>query len=407
MDFLNRLHIGSYQYDLPDHRIAKYPLAQRDQSKLLLSRNGTLETRVFSELPQLLSSHDLLVFNNTKVVRARLVFYKPTGARIEIFCLEPLDPADYAMAFQQTGQSVWKCIVGNLKKWKGDVLSCCIQGVTLNARIVGSDTQSQQIAFSWNTAIRFGELLELMGDVPIPPYLHRNSEPLDIERYQTVYSKFEGSVAAPTAGLHFTPALFSALRSKQVMLDEVTLHVGAGTFKPVQEEAVVQHEMHEEHFSVSLATLQRIHAHPNAVVAVGTTSVRTLESLYYIGCQVIDHGSFPTYPIKVEQWEPYQKSSTPPVTEVLGRLIEAMECAQKDRIEASTQIMIVPGYRFRLVRKLITNFHQPQSTLLLLIGAFIGDSWQEAYRYALDNDYRFLSYGDSCFFEPHPSVLQN
>jgi len=407
MDFLNRLHIGSYQYDLPDERIAKYPLAQRDQSKLLVSAHGTLETRLFSDLPQLLSPADLLVFNNTKVVRARLVFRKPTGARIEIFCLEPLDPADYALAFQQTGQSVWKCIVGNLKKWKGDILSLNFQGITLNARMVGGDAQSQKIAFTWNPSVRFGELLDLLGNVPIPPYLHRDSEPLDIERYQTVYSKFEGSVAAPTAGLHFTPALFSALRNKGVMLDEVTLHVGAGTFKPVQEEAVVRHEMHEEHFSVSLATLRRIHAHPEAVVAVGTTSVRTLESLYCIGCQVIEHGSLPSGPIKVQQWEPYQRAGSLPVAEVLSRLIEALESEGKDHLDASTQIMIVPGYRFRLVRKLITNFHQPQSTLLLLIGAFIGDRWKEAYRYALENDYRFLSYGDSCFFEPNPSVLQN
>ena len=407
MDFLSQLHIGSYHYDLPDERIARYPLARRDQSKLLVFDGRVMQSRLFCDLPQLLSNRDLLVFNNTKVVRARLVFHKSTGARIEIFCLEPVDPADYAMAFQQTGQSVWKCIVGNLKKWKGGVLSAQSNGLELHARILSSENQSHQIEFEWTPGVRFGEILESFGDIPIPPYLHRESEPLDIERYQTVYSKFEGSVAAPTAGLHFTPELFSVLREKQVMLDEVTLHVGAGTFKPVQEEAIVHHEMHEERFSVSLATLRRIYANPGSVVAVGTTSVRTLESLYYIGLQVIEDASRLKGPLRVQQWEPYQNHALVSVSEVMRQLIETMETHRMDRLVASTQIMIVPGYRFRLVRKLITNFHQPQSTLLLLIGAFIGNDWQRVYRYALDNNFRFLSYGDSCFFLPQDSVLQD
>ncbi len=393
----HRIDIQDYAYDLPEERIAKFPLAERSGSKLLVYRGGAIAERRFRDIGEELPAGSLLVFNNTKVIRARILMHKPSGAHIEVFCLEPHAPADYERALAAVGSCEWSCIVGNSKKWKEGFVEIRFDHAgcahTLRAFRAGERGREQLIRFEWTAPLGFGELLELLGRIPIPPYLNRESEEIDNTRYQTVYSKIEGSVAAPTAGLHFTPELIDSLRRKGFAFGEVTLHVGAGTFLPVKERDATHHPMHTEHFEITLATLELLRANDGRIVAVGTTSVRTLESLPALASRLRTGGSLDEV---VGQWELYDLPADYSGAEALDELIAYLRREGLDRLKAATRIMITPlGYRFRIVRNLITNFHQPCSTLLLLIAAYVGDDWHRIYDYALAHDFRFLSYGDS------------
>lgn len=394
------IDINDFDYPLPEHRIAKFPLEDRSDSKLLVYRNGELSQSNFRSLADELPERSLLVFNNTKVIRARVIMHKESGARVEVFCLEPASPSDYERAFAVRGECEWSCIVGNLKKWKQGFVyidfdydgSPC----RLQAQIVERGEREHIVRFEWNADLTFGQLLEHLGRIPIPPYLNRESEQIDLMRYQTVYSKFEGSVAAPTAGLHFTDELIGSMREKGFCFEEVTLHVGAGTFLPVKSENAAQHPMHTEHFEVRLQTLENLMRYEGEVTAVGTTSVRTLESLPVLAWRVRCGGG-PDVERTIGQWESYDLPEEYSGREVLEDLIGYMRREGLERLKASTQIMITPlGFRFRIVRRIITNFHQPKSTLLLLVSAYVGEqNWRAIYDYALGNDFRFLSYGDS------------
>ncbi len=393
------IDINTYNYELPDERIAKFPLERRSDSKLLVYHPQSIQESRFGNLGDFLPQGAMLVFNNTRVIRARLIMHKESGARIEVFCLEPHAPADYERAFAQKGECEWSCIVGNLKRWKqGEIfIEFDYQGAAyrLEARITERGTHEHIVRFNWTLDLSFGELLEHLGRIPIPPYLNRESEEIDYSRYQTVYSKFEGSVAAPTAGLHFTEELIAQLKGSDVGFEEVTLHVGAGTFLPVKEEDATQHPMHTEHFEVSLSSLRNLLKRHGLIVAVGTTSVRTLESLSALAWRIAQTGDAQCDRV-VGQWELYDIPAEFTGDKALATLIDYMEQRGESSMKASTQIMITPlGYRFRIVKYIITNFHQPKSTLLLLVSAYVGEAWCEIYRYALDNDFRFLSYGDS------------
>lgn len=393
------IDINDFDYPLPDERIAKFPLENRSDSKLLIYRNGDISQSHFRSLAEQLPEGSLLVFNNTKVIRARVIMHKASGARIEVFCLEPHTPADYEHAFIVKGECKWSCIVGNLKKWKEGFIGIDFdyEGTpcSLRAEIAERGEREHIVRFEWDVDLTFGQLLEYLGRIPIPPYLNRESEEIDLTRYQTVYSKFEGSVAAPTAGLHFTDEMIAQMKTNGFDFDEVTLHVGAGTFLPVKSDNAAQHPMHTEHFEVRLATLQNLLAHEGNVTAVGTTSVRTLESLPVLGWRIRQSGE-PDAERVIGQWESYDIPADYTGREVLEDLIGYMQRNGLERLKAATQIMITPlGFRFRIVKRIITNFHQPKSTLLLLVSAYIGDDWRKMYGYALDNDFRFLSYGDS------------
>ena len=393
------IDINQYDYPLTDDRIAKFPLDDRASSKLLVYRHGHITQSTFGNIGDMLPEGATLIFNNTRVVRARLIMHKASGARIEIFCLEPHSPADYERAFAVKGCAEWSCIVGNLKKWKeGEVaIDFTLDGrdSRLSAHIVERGTREHIVRFEWTADMTFGQLLEHLGRIPIPPYLNRDSEEIDNTRYQTVYSRIEGSVAAPTAGLHFTRELIEELRGRGVEFDEVTLHVGAGTFLPVKDDDAARHPMHTEHFEVSLSTIDHLRARYGTITAVGTTSVRTLESLAALAWRIKTTGDADTART-VGQWELYDLPDDFDGDEALTLLSEYMRANGLDRIKAATQIMITPlGFRFRVVRYIITNFHQPKSTLLLLVGAYVGDDWHRIYDYALDNGFRFLSYGDS------------
>lgn len=400
MEATRHIKISDYNYPLPDERIAKFPLERRDHSKLLVYRNGDISESVFASLPDYLPAGSLMVFNNTKVIQARLHFRKETGALIEIFCLEPVQPADYAQNFQQTRRSAWLCLVGNLKKWKEGPLQRQMtvkgQPVTLTARRGEPRGTSHWIDFEWdNPDITFADILEVFGELPIPPYLNRPTQESDKQTYQTVYSKIKGSVAAPTAGLHFTPEVLDALRTKGIDLEEVTLHVGAGTFKPVKSEEIEGHEMHTEYIAVSRHTVEQLLAHAGNVTAVGTTSVRTLESLYYIGAALSEHPDASEEELHVRQWTPYDTSPALTAQEALRNVLGYLDRHGLDTLHTSTQIIIAPGYEYRIVNRIVTNFHQPQSTLLLLVSAFVKGDWRRIYDYALAHGFRFLSYGDS------------
>lgn len=393
------IDINDFNYNLPDERIAKFPLAERSSSKLLIYEDGNIAESNFRNVADYLPAGAMLIFNNTRVVRARIVMHKASGARIEVFCLEPHNPADYERAFAIKGESEWSCIVGNLKKWKeGEVgIDFEYNGEEhrLRAEIVERGTREHIIRFRWSAEITFGQLLETLGRIPIPPYLNRDSEELDNTRYQTVYARFEGSVAAPTAGLHFTPELIATMRDKGFSFEEVTLHVGAGTFLPVKDDDAAQHAMHTEHFIIRRATLENILLNAGNIVAVGTTSVRTLESLTALAWRIRECGT-PNEERVVGQWELYDIPAAFGCKEVAETLIGYMRDNGLEQIKAATQIMITPlGYHFRIVNYIITNFHQPKSTLLLLVSAYVGDNWKRIYDYALANDFRFLSYGDS------------
>ena len=395
------ISISDYAYELPDAKIAKYPLAERDQSKLLVWKDGQIQDAQFRNLADYLPANSLLVFNNTKVIRARLHFLKETGAKIEIFCLDPHEPADYQIAFQTTKSCVWKCMIGNQKKWKGEILRKIIRidetEIELCAEQTNPENNKNLIRFSWNNpGFEFSRIIENAGSLPIPPYLNRETEKSDLERYQTVYSKIKGSVAAPTAGLHFTEKVFNHLKEDGHELAELTLHVGAGTFQPVKSETISGHDMHSEHFYIRRDFLNQLLQHSGKKIAVGTTSVRTLESLYWLGAQAINNPEIIIDGLKVSQWEAYQQSENNfQDKEAINALIGLLDKHQTDFLSASTQIIIAPGYRFRIVDGMITNFHQPQSTLLLLISAYLRDDWRTIYEHALATNYRFLSYGDS------------
>ena len=396
------IHIEDYNYGLEDARIAKYPLPERDASKLLHYKNGVVREYVFRDLPALLPDDALMVFNDTKVVPARLHFVRETGAHIEIFCLEPLDPPEYNTAFAATAETTWKCVIGNAKKWKEDVLrlynpqeDADVSAMDLRAQLIKRDGQTGNVRFFWKGGSPFSRVLELCGTIPIPPYLNRESEQIDAERYQTLYAKFRGSVAAPTAGLHFTQAVLDRIREKGILEETVCLHVGAGTFLPVKSSLVSEHPMHREPFVVSRKLLEQLKAGDRPVVAVGTTSVRTLESLYYVGVSCLETGK----PADVEQWAPYTREYPYSTEEALGAILDWMDRSGEEKLTVGTRIIIVPGFRFRLVSRLVTNFHQPESTLILLVSAFVNGDWRTIYDFALANGFRFLSYGDSSLLE--------
>lgn len=404
MNSVKNIEIAEYDYPLPDERIAKYPLAERDSSKLLVYNKGVVSEDVFRNLPGYIPAGSLMIFNNTKVIQARLRFRKPSGAQIEVFCLEPEQPSDYALVFQQTGSCVWQCLVGNSNRWKGGLLSQSVtvggRKVTLSVERVSAPGSVNSVRFTWDGGVTFAELLESVGELPIPPYLNRKSEESDKNTYQTVYSKVKGSVAAPTAGLHFTPAVFDAMRLRGVDCREVTLHVGAGTFKPVKSELIADHEMHEEYIEVSRELVSRMIDANASVVAVGTTSVRTIESLYYIGVTIASDNSVEPDKLSVNQWTPYEKEYSLSAVDALRALYNYMQSHELEKIHAHTKIMIAPGYKYRIVKAVVTNFHQPKSTLLLLVSAFVNGDWRKIYDYALANDFRFLSYGDSSLLIP-------
>ena len=405
------IRISDYNYPLPDERIAKFPLAQRDHSKLLVYNHGEVGEDTFCHLPSHLPQGALMVFNNTKVIQARLHFRKETGALIEIFLLEPAEPSDYELMFQMRGHCSWYCLVGNLKKWKEGTLKreLDIHGEHLTMSATRGDIHgtSYRIDFEWdNDSISFAEILESMGELPIPPYLNRETQESDKTTYQTVYSKIKGSVAAPTAGLHFTPEVLSAIDAHGIDREEVTLHVGAGTFKPVKSEEIEGHTMHTEYISVRRQTLEKLLAHNCEAIAVGTTSVRTLESLYYMGLKVMRKPDMQESELHVMQWEPYEEQENRGNEQAVSpiKAIEAL-LGWLDRnglqtLHSSTQIIIAPGYSYKIVKMLVTNFHQPQSTLLLLVSAFVHGDWHKIYNYALAHDFRFLSYGDSSLLIP-------
>ncbi|OFX77087.1 MAG: hypothetical protein A2X19_04940 [Bacteroidetes bacterium GWE2_39_28] len=406
------IKIDQFNYILPDEKIAKYPSEQRDHSRILIFKNKTISDSKFLNLPELLPSSSLMIFNNTKVVPARLIFKKATGAHIEIFCLEPHLPSEYNKSFSSIGSCSWIAVIGNIKRWKEGLIyfdtcgNATLDNIELRAELIGIKDDKSIVTFTWSGDYTFSQIMDLCGKVPIPPYLRRDSQECDIERYQTTYAKEKGSVAAPTAGLHFTKQILDKIEELGVEKEEVCLHVGAGTFIPVKTSYIKDHKMHAEPFSVSLSLLKKIRdAHTNGkwIISVGTTSVRTLESLYYLGIQCLELG----LPGDVNQWEPYNTSLKPSVRESLNALIKWMESEKRETLERRTEIIIVPGFEFKLCNILITNFHQPQSTLLLLISAFVGDEWRNIYKYALNNNFRFLSYGDSSILfgrEPHINV---
>lgn len=397
---IQQLRIADYNYPLPDDKIAKYPLEKRDESKLLWYDGKRIDTFHFKDLPDLLPAQTLLIFNNTRVIHARLLFQKSSGAKIEVFCLSPFVPADYAVNFQQRESCEWNCMIGNAKRWKDGPLSMVVsvgtEEVLLTAEKIAIHDNDMIVRFSWNCPkVTFSELLERAGKLPIPPYLSRPTEDNDEVTYQTVYSCAEGSVAAPTAGLHFTDEVLRQLKIKGVRTAEVTLHVGAGTFKPVKSETISGHEMHTEFITVPAETIRWLADPARKIIVVGTTSLRTVESLYYMGCKLEKNPGASPSDLSVKQWDPYDNEVDISPAKASRNLLRYLEFTGQDRLISSTQLIIAPGYRFHYPDGIITNFHQPQSTLLLLISAFVGEDWRKIYEYALQNNYRFLSYGDS------------
>jgi S-adenosylmethionine:tRNA ribosyltransferase-isomerase len=399
---MKNIAINNFDYDLPENRIAQYPVRERDNSKLLLFDGQNISSDVFRNIDRYIPKESLLVFNNTRVIRARLFFQKTSGAIIEVFCLEPLYPADYESSFSSKSPVEWKCIVGNLKKWKTGTLTLRFrlnnEEYDLCAEKVCPDGEAWRIRFVWkNNDISFGEVIQVSGHVPLPPYINREDENEDSDRYQTVYSVINGSVAAPTAGLHFTENVFGGLSGKGIRRTDITLHVGAGTFQPVRARQISDHEMHSEHFFVTIDTIYDLIKHHGKIIAVGTTSVRTLESLYWLGVKITRKSKIRLTGNTIDQWEPYDNDidNNLPVNDSLNALADYMMKNKLKILDASTKIIIIPGYKFRIINGIITNFHQPRSTLLLLISAWTGSSWRNIYKYALDNSFRFLSYGDS------------
>ncbi|MGD0342600.1 MAG: S-adenosylmethionine:tRNA ribosyltransferase-isomerase [Bacteroidales bacterium] len=394
------LNINDYYYKLPDERIAKYPASRRDASKLLLYINGNISEDKFRNIGKYLPSDSLLVFNNTRVIRARLLFHKSTGAAIEVFCIEPVSPVEYQQSFSSTREVEWKCIIGNLKKWKIETITLHFdfKGIQydLTAEKISPDGEAWIVRFLWNPSdLTFGEVIEGAGHIPLPPYLNRNDEAEDYSRYQTIYAIVKGSVAAPTAGLHFTDAVFSDLKEKGIDRADITLHVGAGTFKPVKSGYITDHKMHCEHYFVTSESLEKLISNRGRIIAVGTTSVRTLESLYWLGVSMIE-GKIDSGELFTNQWEYDRRISDVSMEDSFNAILDFMRDRKISILHASTKIMILPFYKFRVVNGMITNFHQPKSTLLLLIAAWTGNRWRDLYTYAMESGFRFLSYGDSC-----------
>ncbi len=412
MTTVKAIQIQDYSYQLPEERIAKFPLEKRDESKLLHYQAGEISETTFKFINELIPANSLVVFNNTKVIHARVLFQRETGAQIEVFCIEPLEHLDYQLAFASKGNCIWKCMVGNAKRWKEDVLQKIVQTpfgvVQLKAEKKGKTGELFLVEFSWdNKDLFFAEVLYYAGILPLPPYLNRDTELSDEERYQTIYAKQQGSVAAPTAGLHFTDDVFNKLAQKNIKTAEVTLHVGAGTFKPVKSTELANHEMHEETIFVELRTIESIlqtltNNHP--VIAVGTTSMRTLESLYWWGVRLLKQEVASA--VFVGQWDAYELDDTNiTVEDALKAIVQDMQTKAETVLQGSTQIIIAPGYVFKVVDAIITNFHQPENTLILLIAAFVGPDWRKIYEHALTNDYRFLSYGDSSLLWKNVNAL--
>ena len=404
---VQNINIAEYDYPLPDERIAKYPLAERDASKLLIFKDNKISENHFRNIGDYLPEKSVLVFNETKVVRARLQFVKESGAAIEVFCLEPITGnGDYQLAFSAGSPVEWHCLVGNSRRWKDDFLTMPLnikgKDVVLKAERIEKTDAYSVVRFSWEPAeISFAEVLETAGEIPLPPYLHREAEPSDRDRYQTVFAKYEGSVAAPTASLHLTKPLIAKLKEQGHSIEEVTLHVGAGTFRPVATDTIGEHEMHSESIIVKRQTIEHLHDNiGRTIIPVGTTSMRTIESVYWIGVMLLEQG-FEERNLHVNQWFPYQDRATlPSAKESLEAIIKYLEMHHLDALHATTALMIAPSCPIMMTKALITNFHQPKSTLLLLVSALIGEKWKEAYKFALENDFRFLSYGDSCLFVP-------
>lgn len=393
------IRIEEYNYPLPEDRIAKYPLKERDASKLLHLDDEAISEYKFRDVPALLPPDSLLIFNETKVVQARLLFRKKTGAQIEVFILEPYN-TDIQTAFQSTKPLQWKCFVGNAKKWKsGPVYLKIDDGLHLQAKKIRQEENTFILEISWNGDQTFSKVLHKAGEIPLPPYLKRKAKPSDRKRYQTVFAKNDGSVAAPTAGLHFTPDIIEQLHNRGVLSEKVTLHIGAGTFKPVVEEKIGKHDMHNEKIVISLHTIKRLHEQSEKLFTpVGTTSVRTMESVYWYAVKIAEEGADAEF--NIEQWFPYKAHNIQLTRKkALETVIDALISKNREQLTGETRLMIVPGYRYMMADAMFTNFHQPKSTLLLLVSAFIGEQWKEAYRYALNNDFRFLSYGDSCYFK--------
>ncbi len=404
MEKIGDIRIDDFDYELSDRRIAKFPLVERDRSKLLVYRHGAISTAVFADVCRFLPSDSLMVVNNTRVIQARIRFHKATGALIEVFLLEPARPADYERMFRMRRECGWLCLVGNLKKWKGETLrgEFDYEGkpFTLCAEYEGESGTSHLVRFTWDADLNWAEALEAAGELPIPPYLNREAQEADKTAYQTVYAKIKGSVAAPTAGLHFTPAVLDELGRHAIDREEITLHVGAGTFKPVKSETIGGHAMHAEYIAVRREIVEKLLRYEGRVIAVGTTTVRTLESLYHIGAKLAANPHLTESELFVAQWQPYDAPTDIPATEALHAVLAYMEREATDVLHTATQIIIVPGYKYRVCNALITNFHQPKSTLLLLVSAFIHGDWRRVYDYALAQDFRFLSYGDACLLIP-------
>lgn len=399
------IRIKDYNYELPEARIAKFPVPGRDRSKLLIYNKGVISEDVFFNIKNYLPEGSLMIFNNTRVIQARIHFRKSTGALLEVFLLEPARPSDYELMFQTNGECSWLCMIGNLKKWKEGTLTRLLEikgrKIILTATRKHEQGTSHWVDFSWNDAdVTFADILENAGELPIPPYLNRETEESDKETYQTVYSKIKGSVAAPTAGLHFTDAVLRSIDDRGIEREELTLHVGAGTFKPVKSEDISGHDMHTEYISVRRSTIEKLIKHGASAIAVGTTSVRTLESLYYVGVKLDEYPNATEEQLHIKQWEPYETDTTIPPVKALRNIIEFLDRNNISVFHGSTQIIIAPGYEYKIVKMLITNFHQPQSTLLLLVSAFVHGDWKNIYNYALEHDFRFLSYGDSSLLIP-------
>ncbi len=398
MTEISKIKISDYIYELPENRIAKYPLPERDNSNLLVWDKGTIKKDLFKNITDYLPNDSMLVFNNTRVIHARLHFIKKTGAKIEIFCLEPVHPSDFQLAFQQTKKVIWKCMAGNVKKWKEEVLTRKFElrgtPVELNAKKINKENNILTVEFSWTSGFSFAEVIEKAGILPIPPYLNRETEPADNNTYQTIYAKADGSVAAPTAGLHFTKNVLNSLSEKNIAFREITLHVGAGTFLPVKTEIIAKHDMHRETVIISKEFIGELISDPKKIIAVGTTSVRSLESLYWLGLKIQSKQIAPEN-VEVTQWEPYENEASISIKTALKNILNFLDIHKLETLQFSTQIIIVPGYHFQLVEGMITNFHQPQSTLLLLISAFLEQDWKKVYAFAMKNNFRFLSYGDS------------
>lgn len=399
------IRIKDYNYELPEARIAKFPVPGRDRSKLLIYNKGVISEDVFFNIKNYLPEGSLMIFNNTRVIQARIHFRKSTGALLEVFLLEPARPSDYELMFQTNGECSWLCMIGNLKKWKERTLTRLLEikgrKIILTATRKHEQGTSHWVDFSWNDAdVTFADILENAGELPIPPYLNRETEESDKETYQTVYSKIKGSVAAPTAGLHFTDAVLRSIDDRGIEREELTLHVGAGTFKPVKSEDISGHDMHTEYISVRRSTIEKLIKHGASAIAVGTTSVRTLESLYYVGAKLDEYPDATEELLHIKQWEPYETDTTIPPVKALRNIIEFLDRNNISVFHGSTQIIIAPGYEYKIVKMLITNFHQPQSTLLLLVSAFVHGDWKNIYNYALEHDFRFLSYGDSSLLIP-------